>query len=480
MQQQSLAGAAPNNPNQDEPTLSLVPMMADWRQKNKDEEDAEDDDDESVQRSRASRSCGLKGRKHSLTLTKGNPYGSGEAPKKRSPKPDTKPSATKRQEAQPSDQKLEISYPGIYIYQLSRKANSNLTGIPDSWLSAMKNQVSLAELTTDRNESTLKLLTDNPHGVPRKTWGFRLIFEFAENDYFANEVITKTYYYQDLVVVEELLFEEGGRRRPNSGELRQTFTGGWKWCSLSRKHKLRSAPPSSGLLFRGVLEPLTAARTSSTLRKKGQSNSSHGHSSKSFACLFVVVVDNAKLKTGGMPTISLPRSIPKRDRESFTDAPVFLRRTDCRAPLTGTQANLSQPFQLKIRRGTPIVKQSEGSVVIGYLSMGESIKCSCSVWDKKRYVAPQELPMRLKYVGLTMEVIGIIRPQVARPTQTLLIATPPDDQNQFDKGDEYQKLARYISKYRESRRRSVASISPDDNAVKKPDVLSSPPPKARQ
>lgn len=43
-----------------------------------------------------------------------------------------------------------------------------------------------------------------------------------------------------------------------------------------------------------------------------------------------------------------------------------------------------------------------------------------------------------------------------------------DDQNQFDTGDEYQNLVRYISNYREGRRKSVASISPDDDAVKKP------------
>lgn len=45
---------------------------------------------------------------------------------------------------------------------------------------------------------------------------------------------------------------------------------------------------------------------------------------------------------------------------------------------------------------------------------------------------------------------------------------PPDDQTQFDTGDEYQNLVRYISNYREGRRKSVASISPDADAVKKP------------
>lgn len=54
-QQQSLAGTAPNNPNQEEPTESLVSMIADWRQKKKDEEDDEDD--------KVFQSYGLKGRR---------------------------------------------------------------------------------------------------------------------------------------------------------------------------------------------------------------------------------------------------------------------------------------------------------------------------------------------------------------------------------------------------------------------------------
>lgn len=46
--------------------------------------------------------------------------------------------------------------------------------------------------------------------------------------------------------------------------------------------------------------------------------------------------------------------------------------------------------------------------------------------------------------------------------------TRSDDVNQFDTGDEYQNLVRYISNYREGRRKSVASISPDDESYKKP------------
>lgn len=76
------------------------------------------------------------------------------------------------------------------------KAATNLAGIPEFWLSAMKNQVSLAELITDKDETVLRLLTDIRMEYLEKP-GFRLIFEFADNDFFTNKVITKTYYYQE-------------------------------------------------------------------------------------------------------------------------------------------------------------------------------------------------------------------------------------------------------------------------------------------
>jgi nucleosome assembly protein 1-like 1 len=73
---------------------------------------------------------------------------------------------------------------------------TNVSGIPEFWLSAMKNQVSLAEMITDRDEGALKSLVDIRMEYLDKP-GFRLIFEFAENEYFTNKTITKTYYYQN-------------------------------------------------------------------------------------------------------------------------------------------------------------------------------------------------------------------------------------------------------------------------------------------
>lgn len=70
-----------------------------------------------------------------------------------------------------------------------------VAGIPEFWLSAMKNQISLAEMITDRDEAALRYLTDIRMEYLDKP-GFRLIFEFAENEFFTNKTITKTYFYQ--------------------------------------------------------------------------------------------------------------------------------------------------------------------------------------------------------------------------------------------------------------------------------------------
>ncbi|KAI3557651.1 nucleosome assembly protein [Colletotrichum abscissum] len=70
-----------------------------------------------------------------------------------------------------------------------------VSGIPEFWLSAMKNQISLAEMITDRDEAALKHLIDIRMEYLDKP-GFRLIFEFADNEFFTNKTVTKTYFYQ--------------------------------------------------------------------------------------------------------------------------------------------------------------------------------------------------------------------------------------------------------------------------------------------
>jgi len=71
-----------------------------------------------------------------------------------------------------------------------------MTGVPEFWLSAMKNNALLAETITERDEAALKHLTDIRLSY-LDTPGFKLHFVFAENEFFTNKEITKTYYYQD-------------------------------------------------------------------------------------------------------------------------------------------------------------------------------------------------------------------------------------------------------------------------------------------
>jgi nucleosome assembly protein 1-like 1 len=80
--------------------------------------------------------------------------------------------------------------------ELNKDEGNDVKGIPEFWLSAMKNQISLAEMITDRDEAALKSLTDIRMEYLDRP-GFKLIFEFDENEYFTNKTITKTYFYQE-------------------------------------------------------------------------------------------------------------------------------------------------------------------------------------------------------------------------------------------------------------------------------------------
>jgi nucleosome assembly protein 1-like 1 len=80
--------------------------------------------------------------------------------------------------------------------EVNKDEGADIKGIPEFWLSAMKNQISLAEMITDRDEAALKHLTDIRMEYLDRP-GFRLIFEFEENEFFENKTLTKTYFYQE-------------------------------------------------------------------------------------------------------------------------------------------------------------------------------------------------------------------------------------------------------------------------------------------
>jgi nucleosome assembly protein 1-like 1 len=75
------------------------------------------------------------------------------------------------------------------------EAPTDLKGVPEFWLTAMKNMIALADLITAKDEEVLSFLTDirlSYLDVP----GFRIEFEFADNEFFTNKILTKSYFYQ--------------------------------------------------------------------------------------------------------------------------------------------------------------------------------------------------------------------------------------------------------------------------------------------
>ncbi|CAO3600231.1 unnamed protein product [Absidia cylindrospora] len=71
-----------------------------------------------------------------------------------------------------------------------------VTGIPEFWLTTLKNHPQIGETVSDQDEAALKHLVDIRMQYMEKP-GFQIEFEFTENDFFENKVLTKAYYYQE-------------------------------------------------------------------------------------------------------------------------------------------------------------------------------------------------------------------------------------------------------------------------------------------
>ncbi|KAI8329898.1 nucleosome assembly protein-domain-containing protein [Blakeslea trispora] len=75
---------------------------------------------------------------------------------------------------------------------------ANVVGIPEFWLTALKTHPQIGDSISEEDCDALKHLVDIRMTYLEKP-GFRLEFEFAENDFFTDKVLTKTYHYQDNV-----------------------------------------------------------------------------------------------------------------------------------------------------------------------------------------------------------------------------------------------------------------------------------------
>lgn len=68
-------------------------------------------------------------------------------------------------------------------------------GIPNFWLTALENLTTVSETITERDAAVLQHLRDIRMEY-LETPGFELIFEFGDNEFISNRVLTKTYHYQ--------------------------------------------------------------------------------------------------------------------------------------------------------------------------------------------------------------------------------------------------------------------------------------------
>jgi len=77
-------------------------------------------------------------------------------------------------------------------------------GIPEFWLTTLKNHVGMSDMITERDEEALKHLVDISVTYPDDKPGFTLIFEFGPGAkaFFEQTTLTKTYYYQEEIGYE--------------------------------------------------------------------------------------------------------------------------------------------------------------------------------------------------------------------------------------------------------------------------------------
>ncbi|CED85501.1 nucleosome assembly protein [Phaffia rhodozyma] len=78
--------------------------------------------------------------------------------------------------------------------------SNDVKGIPEFWLTALRNHNGISSLITEADEEAFKALTDIQLSYLEDDLpGFKLTFVFAPNEYFTNTELVKTYFYQEEV-----------------------------------------------------------------------------------------------------------------------------------------------------------------------------------------------------------------------------------------------------------------------------------------
>ncbi|KAJ3050325.1 hypothetical protein HK097_008707 [Rhizophlyctis rosea] len=80
------------------------------------------------------------------------------------------------------------------IQEIKDEPAEPVKGIPEFWLTIFKNNPTISETVTDKDEVVLKSLTDIKVSYLPDNPGFKLEFFFDNNEYFTDKVLTKTYF----------------------------------------------------------------------------------------------------------------------------------------------------------------------------------------------------------------------------------------------------------------------------------------------
>lgn len=74
-----------------------------------------------------------------------------------------------------------------------KESKEPLVGIPEFWLTIFRNVEMLSEMVQEHDIPILKHLTDIKVEMTTKPMGFQIFFHFSPNEYFTNQVLTKSY-----------------------------------------------------------------------------------------------------------------------------------------------------------------------------------------------------------------------------------------------------------------------------------------------
>lgn len=106
---------------------------------------------------------------------------------------------------QPEEEGLVSTEP--VLQEEEEEMGEEAKGIPEFWLTALKNHVQFGELITERDEPAMRLLKDIRMAYLDDQPGYRVEFEYEDNEWFTNKVLTKTYYYEQAPNVGDLIYK---------------------------------------------------------------------------------------------------------------------------------------------------------------------------------------------------------------------------------------------------------------------------------